>query len=344
MNAGSGGAPVNVVAYTRACPATTTLGVLERPEGPNPTHRGPVRASHASSGEPGRARQPLWPSPPWPRPLSAVRTLTSTFRASLTSTVRAYTLSGWTVSSILAPVFLFAGAWVAVNFVAPGGSPSRFVELTGYPDYVAFVVLGTAFYGIASGALEDGGNAIYEEESNGTWELLSLAPFNRFVWMFAKTLASLLTGFIEFFAVLALGAAFFDASPTPGGLLVALVGSVLTLLALQGFGFLMAALGLVWKQPYAVAFLLSPPLILLSGMVFPVAILPGWLQAISQVIPLTHGLTIVRDAILLDRGFAELLPVFGRLVLTGAAFMAVGYAAFRFMETKARTLGVLGRY
>lgn len=272
------------------------------------------------------------------------RTFRSTFRASLTSTVRAYTLSGWTVSSILAPVFIFAGAWVAVTFVAPDGPPSRFVALTGYPDYVAFVVLGTAFYGIASGALEDGGNAIYEEESNGTWELLSLAPFNRFVWMFAKTLASLLTGFIEFFAVLGLGALFFSASPTANGILVALVGIVLTLVALQGFGFLMAALGLVWKQPYAVAFLLSPPLILLSGMVFPVAILPAWLQPLSQAIPLTHGLQIVRDALLLDRGFADLVPVFGKLVLTGAAFMATGFYAFRFMEAKARTLGVLGRY
>lgn len=273
-----------------------------------------------------------------------LRTLHATFRSSLLATVRAYTLSGWTVSSIVSPVFLFAGAWVAVSFVSPGGPPERFVALTGYPDYVAFVVLGTAFYGIATGALEDGGNAIYEEESNGTWELLSLAPFNRFVWMFAKTLASLLTGFIEFFAVLALGAFFFSASPTLGGLVVAVLGILLTLLALQGFGFLMAALGLLWKQPYAVAFLLSPPLILLSGMVFPVQALPAWLQPVANAIPLTHGLHIVRDAILLDRGLVDLAPSFAALLLTGAAFMAVGYASFRFMERKARTLGVLGRY
>ena len=276
--------------------------------------------------------------------LTEVRTLRAAFHASLLSTIRGYTLTGWTITAIMSPVFLFAGAYVTLTFVAPGGAPSRFIELTGYPDYVAFVVLGTAFYGIASGALEDGGNAIYEEESNGTWELLSLAPFNRFVWMFSKTLASLLTGFIEFFTVLALGAFFFSTVPTWGGLLVALAGIVATLLALQGFGFLMAALGLVWKQPYAVAFLLSPPLILLSGMIFPVQALPAWLHPLSNAIPLTHGLAIVRDAILLDRGFVELAPVFGRLALSGAAFMAVGYAAFRALETRARTLGVLGQY
>jgi ABC-2 type transport system permease protein len=209
---------------------------------------------------------------------------------------------------------------------------------------VPYVILGVAFYGLASGALEDGGNAIYDEESNGTWELLSLAPFNRFVWMFAKTLASLLTSFIDFFAVLLLGAALFHFAPTPHGLVVALAGIALTLVALQGFGFVMAALGLVWKQPYAVAMIMSPILILLSGMVFPTSLLPAWLRPFSDAIPLTHGLKIVRDAILLDRGFGALAGEFLWLAVTGAVFMAVGFASFQFMERRARWLGVLGRY
>lgn len=247
------------------------------------------------------------------------------------------------MSAILSPVFLFAGAYIAVQFVAPEGA-TTFVALTGYPSYIPFVVLGTAFYGLASGALEDGGNAVYEEESNGTWDILSLAPFNRFVWMFSKTLAALLTGFIDFFAVLLLGAFIAQMDPTLHGLAVASVGIVLTLLALQGFGFVMAALGLIWKQPFAIAFILSPVLILLSGMMFPVSILPAWLRPLSDLLPLTHGLKIVRDAILLDRGFVELAPTFGLLVLTGAGFMLAGFLAFRFMEKKARELGVLGRY
>lgn len=276
--------------------------------------------------------------------MGLAKTFTSTFGATLIQQTRAYTLSGWTISAIISPVFLFAGAWVVVRFLGQGDSPSLFFAITGYPSYLAFVVLGVAFNGLAMNALEEGGNAVYEEESNGTWDVLSLAPFNRFVWIFAKTLAALLTGFIDFAAVLLLGAFVFDVVPTPHGLLVAAVGIALTLVALQGFGFVMAALGLVWKQPYAIAFILSPVIILLSGMMFPIAILPSWMHPLSNAIPLTHGLTVVRDAILLDRGFADLAPVFGRLALTGAVFMAVGFAAFHFMEKKARELGVLGRY
>lgn len=257
---------------------------------------------------------------------------------------RGYTLSGWTISAILNPIFLFAGAWVTLRFLTNGANPSTFFAATGYPSYVAFVVLGVAFSGLATSSLEDGGNAVYEEESNGTWDLLSLAPFNRFVWMFAKTLAGLLTGFVDFFAVLALGSLVFHVTPTAHGLAVAILGIVLTVLALQGLGFVMAALGLVWKQPYAVAFILSPVFVLLTGMMFPVAALPRWLQPVSEAIPLTHGLRIVRDAVLLDRGVMQLLPSFGMLMLTGAALMLIGFTSFRFMEKKASELGVLGRY
>ncbi len=241
-------------------------------------------------------------------------------------------------------MFLFAGAYVVLVFLGEGASPSKFFALTGYPSYIAFVILGVAFNGLATSALEDGGNAIYEEESNGTWDVLSLAPFNRFVWMFAKTLAGLVTGFVDFFAVLLLGAVVFHVAPTLHGLLVAMVGIALTLVALQGLGFAMAALGLRWKQPYALAFILSPVVVLLSGMMFPIQALPAWLRPLSNALPLTHGLTIVRDGLLLDRGFSDLLPVFARLLATGAVLMVIGFASFRHMEKRARERGTLGRY
>lgn len=318
-----------------------------------PVHLSSDARAHAHEGGDSILSPPLCPAsglrvnlPPYryQSRVSAGRTFAATFHANLIAQIRAYTLSGWTIAAIVTPFFLFAGAWVTLRFLGQGSSPETFFALTGYPSYLAFVVLGVAFNGLAQGALEDGGNAIYEEESNGTWDVLSLAPFNRFVWMFAKTLSGLLTGFVDFIAVLLLGALAFDVAPTGRGLLIALLGIALTVLALQGFGYLMAALGLVWKQPYVLAFTLSPIVILLSGMMFPVAVLPGWLHPFANALPLTHGLTIVRDAILLDRGLVELLPVFGRLLVTGGAFMAVGYTAFRFMESKARELGVLGRY
>jgi ABC-2 type transport system permease protein len=273
------------------------------------------------------------------------RTLRATFGANLKAQLRWYTFSGWMISSLLRPVFLIASAAVIAHFLAGGAVPPRFFELTGYSDYLAFVVLGLAANGLVLSALDDGGTAVYDEEQNGTWDLLALTPMNRFVWMFSKTLAGMTASLIDFVLVLGAGALLLrGVALTPGNLAVALAGLALTLVALQGLGFLMAAAGLFWKQPYALSMIFNPMLVFVSGMVFPVAALPGWLQALSNALPLTHGLRIFRDSLLLGRGFGDLAGSFAALALTGLVFMAVGYLAFSAMERRARTAGVLGSY
>ena len=278
-------------------------------------------------------------------PLRALgRTLRGTFRASFTNLLRFYTMSGWLLASLLRPLFLLAGAAVIAHFLTGGDVPPRFFAFTGYPSYLAFVVLGLAASTLVQSALEDGGTAIYDEESAGTWDLLALTPMNRFVWMFGKTLAGMVNSLLDFALILLVGVLAFHLVLTPGNLAVAGVGLLLTMLGLQGFGFLMAAAGLLWKQPYGLSMMLSPVLIFLSGMVFPIQALPPWLQAIAQGFPLTHGLHILRESVLLGRGFGELQGSFLALAATGAAFMLVGFAAFRFLEARARRAGVMGRY
>ncbi|MHB8604580.1 MAG: ABC transporter permease [Thermoplasmatota archaeon] len=273
------------------------------------------------------------------------RTFRATFGASLRSQIRFYSFAGWLIASLLSPIFLLAGAAIIANFLTGGAVvPPRFFALTGYPAYVPYVVVGLAANGLVYSALDDGGSAIYDEESNGTWDLLALTPMNRFVWMFAKTLTGMLVGFVDFVVVLVIGVALFGLHLSPSGLFVALVGLVLMLLALQGFGFLMAAAGLYWKQPWVLAMMISPLLLFLCGVIFPVQALPSSLQFAAQFFPLTHGLKILRDSLLLGSGFGALWSSFAGLLLTGGVLMALGFYAFTVMEKKARMRGVMGRY
>ncbi|MCA1813629.1 MAG: ABC transporter permease [Halobacteriales archaeon] len=272
------------------------------------------------------------------------RTFRGSFRSNLTNQFRWYTFGGWMIASLFRPVFMLASAAVIAHFIAGGGVPPRFFALTGYPSYLAFVLLGMSANGLMLSSLDDGGTAIYDEENAGTWDLLALTPMNRFVWMFAKTLSGMVASLIDFALVLVVGALLFGLSFTPGGFAVAFVGLVLTLVALQGMAFLMAAAGLFWKQPYALSMMFAPLLIFLSGMMFPVEALPGWVQPLSQALPLTHGLRILREAMLRGTGLGALLPSFGMLLATGAVFMLVGYVAFTTLERRARAKGAMGRY
>jgi len=272
------------------------------------------------------------------------RTFVGSFRINLTNQLRWYTFGGWMIASLFRPVFLLASAAVIAHFIAGGGVPPRFFALTGYPSYLAFVVLGMAANGLMLSALDDGGTAIYDEEQSGTWDLLALTPMNRFVWMFAKTMSGMVASLVDFGLVLGAGALLFGLTFTPAGFLVALLGLGLTIVALQGMAFLMAAAGLFWKQPYALSMMFSPLLVFLSGMMFPVEALPGWVRVFSDVLPLTHGLRILREAMLRGAGVEQLAPAFGALLLTGAAFLVVGWAAFTTIEKRARRAGAMGRY
>ena len=66
------------------------------------------------------------------------------------------------------------------------------------------------------------------------------------------------------------------------------------------------------------------PSVLLSGFMFPIAAMPTFFQYVSQVIPMTHYLVIVRGIMLKGIGIVDLwqptlaLAVFVVVTLTGA--------------------------
>jgi len=61
------------------------------------------------------------------------------------------------------------------------------------------------------------------------------------------------------------------------------------------------------------------PNILLSGFMFPFRGMPGWAQAIGELLPLTHFLRIVRAIMLKGATLPQLLPEAGAI----AAFILV---------------------
>jgi ABC-2 type transport system permease protein len=71
------------------------------------------------------------------------------------------------------------------------------------------------------------------------------------------------------------------------------------------------------------------PSMLLSGFMFPFRGMPGWAQAIGEVLPLTHFLRIVRGLLLKDNGLPEILPEVWPIVAFMVAVMLIGLRSFR---------------
>jgi len=273
----------------------------------------------------------------------AAQTFRVTFAMNLKSIIRYYALSGYLISFLLNPIFMILTAWVINGLVAPGGLPDRFRSLTGFPDYLTFVILGYSFNGFLLAAAVRGGSSIYDEQTQGTVELLFLTPMNRFVWMVAKAMSTIFSSVIDLVIVLAFGSALFGLKlhAGPGAVITALLGLCVTTIALQGVSFILGGVGMIFKQSHAIEVFLIPIFTFMSGMLFPVEALPPWLRAFSYSFPLTYGLDVVRKALMLDAGILETWWDFLGLSLCALVYVPAGYLLFNRLERNAKRLGVL---
>jgi ABC-2 type transport system permease protein len=84
--------------------------------------------------------------------------------------------------------------------------------------------------------------------------------------------------------------------------------------------------------------------LLVSGVYYPIEVLPGWLQPLSQISPAYYMLEGMRKALLDGAGVSTLLmPVIIPLLITGVITIPVGLYAFMRAERYAKQTGKLKR-
>jgi ABC-2 type transport system permease protein len=82
-------------------------------------------------------------------------------------------------------------------------------------------------------------------------------------------------------------------------------------------------------QAMQMTFFFFLPSILLSGFMFPFLGMPGWAQAVGNILPLTHFLVLVRGILLKGNGIEMLWPHTWPILLFTAAVLALGLKTFR---------------
>jgi ABC-2 type transport system permease protein len=148
--------------------------------------------------------------------------------------------------------------------------------------------------------------SITREKETGTMEMLLVSPIRPAAIVAGKVTPYIGLGFVSVLLVLIAARTVFD---------VPLRGSLALLLAECGLYILTAlALGIVIStkaqtQRTAMIFALAGlmmPTMLLSGFIFPLDSLPGWLRAISHVVPARWFLLVVRGIMIKGAGLATL--------------------------------------
>ena len=137
------------------------------------------------------------------------------------------------------------------------------------------------------------GFGLVAEIRYGVVERMRVTPMSRFAMLAGRSLRDV--------TILLAQSTLLILVAIPFGLEIDPVGAVLTLgiVALVGltFSLLSYTLGLVFKSEEAlapVAQAVSLPLLLLSGIMLPMALAPDWLQTLSTLNPLTHAVDAAR--------------------------------------------------
>jgi ABC-2 type transport system permease protein len=205
-------------------------------------------------------------------------------------------------------------------------------DLAGAPTYFAFAAVGAVIATVIHAATAGIGQRIRTEQVSGTLEALLTNPVT------SIELCLGLTGFPFVFALarsifyLVIAGAWMDldlGDTSWVGLAAVFVASGF---ALSSLGILAGAVVLVLKRGYVLVDTLVFGLTLVSGAVFPVSVLPGWLEAFGEVSPLRLAFDGTRAALFEGSGWgsdAALLAAFGVVTLPLALLsfsLAASYA------------------
>ena len=147
--------------------------------------------------------------------------------------------------------------------------------------------------------------ALARERERGTLEQLIVSPVKPVELIVGKILPYVAIGYVQMTLILAFGRYIFDV-PIRGslGLLYAL--AFLFIAANLAIGLFFSTLAKTQQQAMQMSFFFFLPNILLSGFMFPFEAMPRPAQWLSQALPITHFLRIVRGIVLKGSAFDDL--------------------------------------
>jgi len=209
---------------------------------------------------------------------------------------------------------------------------------------ILYLLVGTLVWHYLAVIFNNISEMIAWERWEGTIEYTFMAPISRFTHMIGQTLFSLVYGLLHTGVILGVVALFFHLNLRDanlfGGLLMLVAGS----LSFVGLGIVASVLPLLFPERGAqMTHVIQALLLLISGVYFPISVLPEWIQPLARFSPATYVLEGMRAALLDGAGTDTLLGHLGRLVIIGVIAIPVGLAIFRQAEKYAKRTGKLKR-
>ena len=265
---------------------------------------------------------------------------------------------GWKVETNWADPLVFAiyylirplAGLLMVGFIFLVGSVSAGGALN--PQYFVYMFIGNSFFIYVVQIMMTMTMLIHEDRAH--YEVLKhiyLSPGSLAWYIFGRTLNGVMNASVSLLLTLGFGVAVFQ------GLLgvqipinwlqidvpLLALSLILGIACFIAIGFILCGINIMTsKVQFVLSEYVSGILYLFGGVIFMPQILPSWGQAISNALPVTYFLRIVRYSILGQSGFVVQMDLL-YLVLTMFATIMIGSGFFKVAMYKARRDGLIDK-
>jgi len=210
-------------------------------------------------------------------------------------------------------------------------------------DYFSFALVGVAMAMYLRTGLGAFAESMREEQMMGTLEAMMSTPTSLTTIILSSSIWRFLFTSVSVLAFLVVGT-FFGVSFAGANILAALLLLVLTVAAYAALGIISASFIIVFKRGDPINWVVSSLSILLGGVFYPITVLPGWMQSLSRLLPITWSLEGIRGALLMGESFSALWEDFLALAIIAAVLIPLSLALFRLAVHYARRTGTLVKY
>ena len=207
-----------------------------------------------------------------------------------------------------------------------------------------YLLIGSLLWGYLSLVFMEAAFAIAWERWEGTIEFTFMAPIRRVTHLMGICLFAIGYGLARTFVVLLVAIWIFDLDFSHANILTALAVLAASTLPLIGLAIFTSVLPMVSPQKgEQMSFAVQGFLLLVSGVYYPLTVLPLPLQLAGYASPLTYALEGIRRSLLGGATIAEELPSILVLLAMGSAMIPAGVWVFSWAERRAKRLGLLKR-
>jgi len=209
---------------------------------------------------------------------------------------------------------------------------------------VLYLVIGTLVWAYLRSVFDSISEMIAWERWEGTIEYTFMAPISRTTHMLGTALFSVVYGLLRTAVLFLAIGLFVDLDLARANYIGALVVGVIGSLSFIGVGIMASILPLLFTERGAeMTFMISGILLLVSGVYYPISVLPGWMQPLAKISPATYVLEGMRRTLMEGNGVAQLGDVLVPLVITGVVSIPIGVWIFLKVEHYAKRTGRLKR-